>query len=104
MKVEAMYEEAWQRLFADRAKIFVAKMEAENVPFEWVDERLDELKAFSRNRREKEVRKSYEGIKEGEIQQRAIRIFSNEIDPLFTEKESLLRKETAQRPENVVEK
>lgn len=100
MKVEAMYEEAWQRLFADRAKIFVAKMEAENVPFEWIDQKLDELKAFSRNRRNKELESLTEPLSAVDIDRRIRRIFDYEICPLIAEKEALLRKETAQRPEN----
>ncbi|WP_430617196.1 hypothetical protein IGI86_001850 [Enterococcus sp. AZ188] len=100
MNNEITFDEIWQDLFSTSAESFVAKMEAENIPFEWIDQRLDELKAFSRNRRNKELELLTEPVSAAVIDRMIRRIFDHEVYPLIDEKEALLRKETAQRPEN----
>ncbi|WP_270288210.1 hypothetical protein [Enterococcus casseliflavus] len=100
MNIESIYEEIWQVLFSSCSESFVKKMEAENVPFEWIDQKLDELKAFSRNRRNKELESVTEPLAASVIDRRVRRIFDQEVYPLINEKEALLRKETAERPEN----
>lgn len=100
MNIESNFEEIWQELFSTSAESFVAKMEAENIPFEWIDQKLDELKAFSRNRRKKEWESLTEPLSAAVVDRRIRQVFDHELYPLIIEKEALLRKETAQRPEN----
>ena len=61
-------------------------MEAENIPFEWIDQRLDELKAFSRNRRNKELASLTKPLSAAVIDRRIRRIFDHEMYPLISEK------------------
>lgn len=100
MNIESIFEEIWQELFSTSAESFVAKMETENIPFEWIDQKLDELKAFSRNRRNKELESLTEPLSAAVVDRRIRLVFDHELYPLISEKEALLRKETAQRPEN----
>lgn len=100
MNIESIFEEIWQELFSTSAESFVAKMEAEYIPFEWIDQKLDELKAFSRNRRNKELESLTEPLSAAVVDRLIRQFFDYELYPLISEKEALLRKETAQRPEN----